>query len=184
MTGNDRRNGCQKKPPATNKVRKEVTTATNTRFPHSQHHSHHHTSYHSHTSSVFSQAPDGSHSLPVHGGKSLPYYSVPAAAPSDQLLLQDLALSNQISALVRGRGHPELVFNAIFDFTAEISASQPASKPSRRKSQLLSSGWQRTSQVLKSQVSATRIAKKKYLNTSKITAVLYRSSRCQTPCLI
>ena len=61
-----------------------------------------------------------------------------------------------------GRGRSETAAAASQQaVTAEISASQPASKPSRRKSQLLSSGWQRTSQVLKSQVSATRIAKKK-----------------------
>ena len=55
--------------------------------------------------------------------------------------------------------------------TDEVSASELCWKWSRMKSQLLSSGWQRTPWVLKSKSQLPEQPKKKYLNTSMRTAV-------------
>ena len=55
--------------------------------------------------------------------------------------------------------------------TDEVSASELCWKWSRMKSQLLSSGWQRTSWVLKSKSQLPEQPKKNKLNTSMRTAV-------------
>ena len=65
--------------------------------------------------------------------------------------------------------------------TDEVSASELCWKWSRMKSQLLSSGWQRTPWVLKSKSQLPEQPKKKYLNTSKITTV---GSGCSTTAVV
>ena len=90
------------------------------------------------------------------------YYSIPSTPPSKPTVSRS---APPVSTVVTAASQWQPAV------TDEVSASELCWKWSRMKSQLLSSGWRRTPWVLKSKSQLPEQPKKKYLNTSKITAV-------------